>query len=92
LVSALFAQTLAPLAYAQQGGGDGEQQPVNPVIVVPTDPGDAIVPDNYVDLPVPHPGIGSTNADPGADYMWPTPLADFYNNIEYHSGSPLIRN
>ncbi len=41
LVSALLAQTLAPLAYAQQqgGGGGGTQQPVDPIVVVPTDPG-----------------------------------------------------
>ncbi|MDH4387152.1 MAG: RHS repeat-associated core domain-containing protein [Fimbriimonas sp.] len=88
LVSALFAQTLAPLAYAQQGGGDDEQQPVNPIVVVPTDPGDIIVPDTYTDLPVAHPGVGSTNADPGANYMWPQPMADFYNGIDF-SQNPL---
>ena len=90
LVSALFAQTLAPLAYAQQGGGGGggQQQQVDPIVAEPTDPGDVIVPDTYTDLPFPHPGVsstgvGSTNADPGANYMWPQPMADFYNNIDF---------
>ena len=70
LVSALLAQTLAPLAYAQQqgGGGGGTQQPVDPIVVVPTDPGDVIVPDNYADLPIAHPGLTTTSSDQESEY------------------------
>ena len=92
LVSALFAQTLAPLAYAQQqgggGGGGGTQQPVEPVVAVPTDPGDVIVPDNYADLPIAHPGLTTTSSDPENNYMWNTDTTAFYNNIDF-SQDPL---
>ena len=85
LVGALFLQTLAPLAYAQQqgGGGGGQVQPVDPVVAVPTDPGDAIVPDNYVDLPVAFPSLSTTSSDPENNYMWTAGMTAFYNNIDF---------
>ena len=83
LVGALFLQTLAPLAYAQQMGGGGGQQPVDPVVANPTDPGDAIIPDNYSDLPIPHPGLGSTNTDVGYSDMWTPALESFRSAIDF---------
>ena len=92
LVGALFAQTLAPLAYAQQGGGGGQVQPVNPIVAQPTDPNDVIVPDNYSDLPRAHPGLATTRSDPENNYMWTSDMTTFYNNIDFshEPKNPLV--
>jgi hypothetical protein len=85
LVGSLFAQSLAPLAYAQQGGGGGMQQQVDPIVSEPTDPGDVIVPDNYADLPVPHPAENATNYDGEMSGMWTVPTRDLVKSIDYGS-------
>jgi RHS repeat-associated protein len=85
LSAILFLQSLAPLAYAYQGGPTGPVQQANPVVVPGDDPTDTVIPDLYLDLPTVYPTPGNLGFNSDRTYIWDSTTLPLLEAIDYEN-------